>query len=126
MDAQQRQREQEIAAQVEPQIVEALGNGEEPRTVASRIAAEYEIDEVKAYRWAYYIDERYQKKRRVLLAFALTAMWIGAIAVAVGLGVIIFAAVTTAWIVTISLGALVALPALLVALLARRIVYRPK
>ena len=126
MDADQREKEQEIASQAEPRIVEALGTGEEPREIAERIASEYGIDGVKAYRWVYYIDERYQKKRRLLLSVALTVMWIGAIGTAVGLGAILFTAVTTAWIITIVLGVVIALPALLVALKARRIVYRRK
>ncbi len=126
MDAEEREREQRIAAEAEPRIVEALGRGEEPRSIAERLAAEYEIEEVKAYRWTYYIDERYQRRRRAFLLVSLTLMWLGAITVAVGLAAIIFAGVSSSWVTAVTLGGVVMIPALLAAVFARRIVYRWK
>ena len=124
MDREEREREQRIAAETEPEIREALARGEEARSVAERIASRHGIEELKAYRWVSYIDEEHQKRRRRLAGLALTIMWIGAVAAAVGVGALIFAATALVWIFVAAGGAILAVPALIVALFSRRIAYR--
>ncbi|MFW6337661.1 MAG: hypothetical protein ACOC25_01945 [Alkalispirochaetaceae bacterium] len=124
MGSSEREREQRIAAEAEPEIVRALAEGRELREIAEEIARRYELDEIKAYRWSSYIDQRYQKRRKRIALIALSIMWAGAIALMVGVVALLFIATTVVWAVVTGIGALVALPALIVALLARRIAYR--
>ena len=124
MDSSEREREQRIAAEAEPEILDALARGTELQEVAETIARRYGIDEIKAYRWSAYIDESRQKKRRRLAGIALAVTWLGTIAAVVGVAALIFVATTLVWTVLTVIGALLAVPALIVALFARRIAYR--
>ena len=124
MSRNDREREQRIAQEAEPVILELLARGRELREVAEEVARRWEIDEIKAYRWASFIDERQQKRRRRIALSALSLTWLGAIGAAIGAAALLFVATTVAWFVVTGAGLLLAIPALLVALLARRIAYR--
>lgn len=124
MSSSEREREQRIAAKAEPEIVEALGKGRELQAVAEEISGRYEIDQLKAYRWASYIDERFQKRKKRIAVIALSVMWIGAAAAVVGVTALLFVASTVIWALVTGIGALFAIPALVVALLSRQIAYR--
>lgn len=124
MSSSQREREQRIAEEAEPVILEALARGRELREVAEEVARRWEIDEIKAYRWAAYIDERHQRTRRRIAMISLSITWLGAIAAVAGAAALLFVTTTVAWVVLTGAGLLLAIPALLVALLARRIAYR--
>jgi uncharacterized membrane protein len=124
MSSSEREREQRIAREAEPMILDALAEGRETREVAEEVARRYEIDEVKAYRWTHYIEEGQQKTRKRIALTALGVTWLGAIAAVVGGVALIFVATTVVWFVVTGVGILLALPALLVATLARKIAYR--
>lgn len=124
MSSSEREREQRIAAEAEPEIIRALGEGRELQEIAGEIAGRYEIDEIKAYRWVTYIDQRYQRRRKRIALTALSIMWVGAIALVVGVVALLFVASTLVWVLLTGIGALLAVPALTIALLARRIAYR--
>ncbi len=124
MSSSEREREQRIAAEAEPEIIRALGEGRELQEIAGEIAGRYEIDEIKAYRWVTYIDQRYQRRRKRIALTALSIMWVGAIALVVGVVALLFVASTLVWVVVTGIGALLTVPALTIALLARRIAYR--
>lgn len=127
MNSEEREREQRLAAEAEPMILEGLRNGSEPREVSQMVAEELGVDEVKAYRWTMYIDEKRQKRRKRIAVVALSITWLGAIGAGVGVAALLLAwavAGTLFWSIVIGAGLIIALPALAIALLARRIAYR--
>lgn len=124
MSSSEREREQRIAAEAEPEIIEALGDGRELQEVAEEIAERYGLDEIKAYRWTSYIDERYRKRKNRIALIAVSIMWFGAIVLVVGVVALLFVASTILWGVIAGLGALIALPAVIIAFLSRKIAYR--
>lgn len=126
MESSERAREQRIAAEAEPEILESLGRGDDAMDVAEAIAGEYGIDEIKAYRWVVYIDEKRQKRRKRLAGITLGLTWLGVTAVLVGVIGLLFVTVTTLWVILVVVGAVVAVPSLLFALFSQRIAYRKR
>lgn len=123
MNSSERAREQRIAAEAEPEILESLAAGEELMDVAEAVARNHGIDEIKAYRWVVYIDEKRQKQRKRIAGIGLAFTWLGAILLLVGVMGVIFVAATAAWLAAIVVGGVVAIPSLTLALLSRKIAY---
>ncbi len=73
----QRERDARVASEAMPKIVEALRHGEESLSISHRIAKEYELDLQKAYRWAQYVEERFEAKRSAAARRIAALMWLG-------------------------------------------------
>lgn len=77
-------RDQELAEQARPVILEGLRNREENLSIAGRVADELEVEHTKAYRWVAYIAEEYEAARKRVSLVGLALLWIGVLALVAG------------------------------------------
>ena len=85
----QRERDARIARQAVPEIVEAFRAGRESLTVAREIAEKHDVDLQKAYRWAQYVEERFERKRRALAGRSAALLWGGVVLIVLGVAGIV-------------------------------------
>jgi len=77
-------REQRLADEARPEIVRLLREGAEPAAIAGELAERLPVDDTKAYRWAAYIAEDSEIRRRRIATAGLLMLWPGAIVLAGG------------------------------------------
>ena len=77
-------RDQELAEQARPGILEGLRNDEELLAIAERVAGELDVDGTKAYRWVAFIAEEYEAARRRVGLLGLTLLWAGVLVLVAG------------------------------------------
>lgn len=80
----QRRQETEKASRALGEIVSLLREGTEPVHIARRIAAQYEVDETKAFRWVEVVAESFERSRRRIALPASVLVWAGALVAATG------------------------------------------
>jgi hypothetical protein len=77
-------RDQELAEQARPRILEGLRNDEELLVIAERVAGELDVDGTKAYRWVAFIAEEYEAARRRVSSLGLVLLWAGVLVLVAG------------------------------------------
>ncbi len=85
----QRERDARIARQAVPEIVEAFRAGRDGLSVSHEIAEKHDVDLQKAYRWAQYVEERFERKRRALARRSAALLWGGVVLIVVGVAGIV-------------------------------------
>jgi hypothetical protein len=78
-------REQELAQEVRPIIVEGLRRGEEPVRIAEKLTTGFPVDSKKAYRWVVYVAEQFEARRARLGLLGLLLLWPGTIVLVLGI-----------------------------------------
>ncbi|MFP4485075.1 MAG: hypothetical protein ACLFO1_09510 [Spirochaetaceae bacterium] len=80
----QRERDARIAREAVPEIVEAFQAGMDSLSASRGVAERYDLDLQKAYRWAQYVEERFERERRALARKGAALLWAGVVPVVLG------------------------------------------
>lgn len=82
----QRERDARIAREAVPEAIEALRQGSESLSIATRISEKHDLDPRKAYKWVEFIEQRFEARRRRLARRSAGLMWLGIVLVLAGGG----------------------------------------
>lgn len=99
-------REQEIAAEARPFILEQLRAKREPLEIGQAVSERWGVDGRLSYRWAQYITEDFFGQKKKYVAIGLVMIWIGALVAAAGVVLTLFSILASIplWIIGLAVG----------------------
>lgn len=118
-------RDQELAEQARPRIIEALRDRREPLDIAREVGTQLDVDERKAYRWVAYIAEDFERRRKRIGVMGLLLLWPGMIVLVGGALLSLFGIAFGAlalWLIGLIVGVPLTVAGAVIAFGARRLV----